>query len=125
MINPVFSHRYWFACKCPACAEDWKLLGENKQALWRADEDQGQLDFLESVYKCGVDFLEGGDRDQAVDNLVESIGGVYKLVKPPLDWVTRAEDKLRTCCNDMGTVIFSDTALKYNPNEKSDNPMVK
>jgi len=117
--------RYWFPCKCAACAEDWKLLGENKQALWKAEEDQGQLDFLESVYKCGVDFLEGGDRDQAVDNLVESIGGVYKLVKPPLDWVTRAEDKLRTCCNDMGTVIFSDTALKYNPNEKSDNPMVK
>ena len=93
--------------------------------MWRGEEDPGQLDYLESVYKCGADFLEGGDRDKAVDNLVESITGVYQLVKPPLDWVTRAEDKLRTCCNDMGTVTFSDTALKTNPSERSNNAMVK
>ncbi len=37
----------------------------------------------------------------------------------------RAEDKLRTCCNDMGSVVFSDIVLKINPNEKSKNLMTK
>lgn len=119
------SARYWFQCKCSACSADWSLLGKNSEPRWRDGEDQGKLDFLESVYKCGADFLENGQRNEAVENLVESINGLYELVLPPLDTLTRAEDKLRTCFNDMGTVVFSDTALKFNPAEKSNNPMIK
>ena len=119
------SARYWFQCGCSACSGDWPLLGGSSEPRWRDGADQGQLDFLESVSRCGAEFLENGQRDEAVENLVEAITGLYGLVRPPLDTLTRAEDKLRTCFNDMGTVVFSDTALKFNPAEKSNNPMTK
>ena len=69
--------------------------------------------------------MENGQTDEAVDNLVESINGLYEVVRPPLDTLTRAEDKLRTCFNNRGTIVFSDSALRVNPSEKSDNPMLK
>ena len=120
------SARYWFECKCLACTEDWPLLGKSQEPRWKGDiNEHARLEYLESVYKCGVDFLEAGDRDSAVENLKESIDGMYEIINSPWDILTRAEDKLRTCCNDMGTVVFSDTALKYNPHEKSSNLMVK
>ena len=119
------SARYWFKCKCKGCSEDWPLLGKSSDPKWREGTDEGKLDFLVSLYKCGADFIEHGQRDEAVESLVESINGLHELVYPPLDALTRAEDKLRTCCNDMGTVVFSDTALKFNPQEKSENLMTK
>ena len=43
--------RYWFKCGCMACTEDWNLLGENGKPSWKLKADDGQLDFLESLYK--------------------------------------------------------------------------
>jgi len=116
--------RYWFQCQCQSCTDNWPLLGKSTEPRWRGEADVAKLDFLESLYTCGADFIENGQRDDAIDNLVESIDGLYGLVGPPYDSLTRAEDKLRTCFNDLGTVVFSDSLLKINPNEKSSNPMI-
>ena len=47
--------RYWFTCGCQPCQQDWNLLGQNDKPKWRGKADNGQLDFLESLYK--VSFL--------------------------------------------------------------------
>lgn len=47
----VLDSRYWFKCGCQACKEDWNLLGQNDKPMWRSKADDGQLDFLESLYK--------------------------------------------------------------------------
>jgi len=112
------SARYWFHCQCPACVEDWPLLGKNEQPRWRTTEDHAKLDFYKSVYKCGVDFYDNGEKEEAIDNLKESINGLYEIVTPPLDCLTRAEDKLRSCYNLSGTVIMSDSFIRSNPDEK-------
>jgi len=112
------SGRYWFNCECIACSEDWPLLKENSKVVWKADKNQSALDDLKTVFDCGSDFMEHGQGKDAVESLTEYINEVYKLVDPPLETVIRAEDKLRTCFNNMGTVLFQDTALKINPQEK-------
>ena len=47
--------RYWFTCGCQPCQQDWNLLGQNDKPKWKGKADNGQLDFLESLYK--VSFL--------------------------------------------------------------------
>jgi len=112
------SGRYWFSCECRACKEDWPLLKENTKVCWKAEKNESALDDLKTIFDCGSDFMEHGQTKDAVESLTEYIDEVYTLVDPPLETVIRAEDKLRTCFNDMGTVLFQDTALKTNPQEK-------
>lgn len=122
------SSRYWFDCECPACREDWPLLKENTQVRWRGGKaKESALEDLKTVFDCGVDFMEHGQAKEAVDSLTEYINEVYGMVEPPLETVVRAEDKLRTCCNNMGTVIFQDNTpvLRTNPAERSSNLMTK
>ena len=111
------SSRYWFNCDCKACQEDYPLLKEATKVKWKADKNESALDDLRTVYECGADFLEHAQCDDAMDSLTEYINEVYTLVDPPLETVIRAEDKLRTCFNNSGTVLFQDTQLKTNPSE--------
>ena len=121
--------RYWFDCECCGCEEDWPLLGKAADQTgaprWRDQADAAQLSFLQSVFKCGTDFMDNGQTDDAIGSLQEAVTGLHELVRPPLDLLTRTEDKLRTCFNNLGTIVFSDSALKINPAEKSNNPMIK
>eukprot|EP00092_Neocalanus_flemingeri_P005382 GFUD01005799.1.p1 GENE.GFUD01005799.1~~GFUD01005799.1.p1 ORF type:complete len:667 (-),score=156.69 GFUD01005799.1:117-2117(-) len=112
------SGRYWFECDCQACREDWPLLMENSKIVWKGDENMSALEDLDTIYDCGSDFMEHGQGKDAAESLTEYINEVSKLIDPPLETVIRAQDKLRTCFNDMGTVLFQDTALKINPQEK-------
>ena len=50
--------------------------------------------------------MDHGQAADATGSLEEYVDGMYKLVEPPLETLVRAEDKLRTCYNNMGTVIF-------------------
>ena len=50
--------------------------------------------------------MDHGQAADATGSLEEYVDAVYNLIKPPLEIVVRAEDKLRTCYNNMGTVIF-------------------
>ena len=50
--------------------------------------------------------MEHGQAADATGSLEEFVDGMYNLVQPPLETLVRAEDKLRTCYNNMGTVIF-------------------
>ena len=50
--------------------------------------------------------MDHGQAADATGSLEEYVDAVYNLVNPPLEIVVRAEDKLRTCYNNMGTVIF-------------------
>ena len=50
--------------------------------------------------------MEHGQAADATGSLEEYVDGMYNLVQPPLETLVRAEDKLRTCYNNMGTVIF-------------------
>jgi len=112
------SGRYWFKCDCRACCEDWPLLKENNKMLWKGDKNESALEDLKTIFDCGSDFMEHGQGKDAADSLTEYINEVYKLIEPPLETVIRAEDKLRTCFNDMGTVLYQETTLKTNPQEK-------
>ena len=75
------------------------------------------LEDLRTLYDCGADFLEHGQTEDAVESLTEYINQVYSLVEQPLETIIRAEDKLRTCFNNSGTVLFQDSQLKTNPAE--------
>lgn len=110
--------RYWFNCECKACKEDWPLLKENTKVSWKGEQNESALDDLKTIFDCGSDFMEHGQGKDAVESLTEYINEVYTLVDAPLETVIRAEDKLRTCFNNIGTVLFQDTALKINPQEK-------
>jgi len=112
------SGRYWFKCECRACKDDWPLLKDNNKIHWKGDKNESALEDLKTVFDCGSDFMEHGQTKDAIDSLTEYINEVYNLLDPPLETVIRAEDKLRTCFNDLGTVLFQDTALKTNPQEK-------
>ena len=61
---------------------------------------------MKTLFDCGVDFMDHGQAADATGSLEEYVDGMYKLVQPPLETLVRAEDKLRTCYNNMGTVIF-------------------
>ena len=50
--------------------------------------------------------MDHGQAADATGSLEEYVDGMYNLVHPPLETLVRAEDKLRTCYNNMGTVIF-------------------
>ena len=50
--------------------------------------------------------MDHGQAADATGSLEEYVDAVYNLINPPLEVVIRAEDKLRTCYNNMGTVIF-------------------
>ena len=78
----------------------------SSQVRWRGEQDDSALDDLKTLFDCGVDFMEHGQAADATGSLEEYVDGMYKLVQPPLETLVRAEDKLRTCYNNMGTVIF-------------------
>ena len=50
--------------------------------------------------------MEHGQAGDAATSLSEYIDSMYGLVEPPLEKLVRAEDKLRTCMGDLGTVIY-------------------
>ena len=50
--------------------------------------------------------MDHGQAADATGSLEEFVDGMYNLVQPPLETLVRAEDKLRTCYNNMGTVMF-------------------
>lgn len=113
------SARYWFTCECGACEGDWPLLKANTTVKWRTEQqDTAGVEDLQSVYQCGLDFMEHGQGRDAATSLEEFIEGMYRVVEQPLEILIRAEDKLRTCYNDQGTVSFQDTVLKTNPQER-------
>ena len=62
--------------------------------------------------------MENGDQVQAKENLVEAVNGMYELVEPSYDPLIRAVDKLRSCYNAEGTVVFSNSVRITNPAEK-------
>ena len=109
--------RYWFNCDCRACREDWPVLQKATKVRWRGQEDEAALEDLRTLYDCGADFMEHGQAEDAIQSLTEYINEVYSLVQPPLETVIRAEDKLRTCFNNSGTVLFQETALRTNTAE--------
>merc|ERR1719483_520027 len=113
--------RYWFSCECKPCREDWPLLKENIKVRWRDMVDTASLDDLKTLYDCGAAMMDDGQTKEAEESLTDYINQMYGLVDPPLEVLIRAEDKLRTCCNNMGTVVFQDMMLKTNPAEKSNN----
>ena len=81
-------------------------------------QDVSVVEDLKCVYECGLDFMEHGQGRDAASSLEEFIDGMYRVVEQPLEVLIRAEDKLRTCYNDQGTVTFQDTVLKTNPQER-------
>jgi len=110
--------RYWFSCQCRACQEDFPLLKQANKIRWRKEDCcVSSLDDLKTIFDCGADFMEHGQCDDAIESLTEYINEVYEMVEPPLETVIRAEDNLRTCFNNAGTVIFQETHLKTNPAE--------
>ena len=108
--------RYWFSCDCRVCRQDWPLLAGATKVRWKA-ENEAALEDLRTLYDCGTDFMEHGQAEDAIQSLTEYINEVYSLVQPPLETVIRAEDKLRTCFNNSGTVLFQETALRTNTAE--------
>ena len=76
------------------------------QVRWRGEQDDSAVDDLKTLFDCGVDFMDHGQAGDATGSLEEYVDGMYNLVQPPLETLVRAEDKLRTCYNNMGTVIF-------------------
>ena len=78
----------------------------SSQVRWRGEQDDSAVDDLKTLFDCGVDFMDHGQAVDATGSLEEYVDGMYNLVQPPLETLVRAEDKLRTCYNNMGTVIF-------------------
>ena len=109
--------RYWFSCDCRACRQDWPLLAAATKVRWKAEKDEAALEDLRTLYDCGADFMEHAQTEDAVESLTEYINQVYSLVDQPLETIIRAEDKLRTCFNNSGTVLFQDSQLKTNSGE--------
>ena len=85
---------------------------------WRGEKDESALEDLRTLFDCGADFMEHGQAEDAKESLTEYINSVYALVEPPLETVIRAEDKLRTCYNNSGTVLFQDSQMKTNSAER-------
>ena len=83
------------------------------QVRWRVEQDDSAVDDLKTLFDCGVDFMDHGQAGDATGSLEEYVDGMYNLVQPPLETLVRAEDKLRTCYNNMGTVIFQ-VVIKVN-----------
>ena len=63
--------------------------GKSSEPVWRGAADPGRLDFLKSLYDCAADFLEHGQRSEAVESLTECLTGLYQQLSPPLDLITR------------------------------------
>ena len=102
---------------CRACREDWPLLAAATKVRWKGEKDEAALEDLRTLYDCGADFMEYAQTEDAVESLTDYINQVYSLVDQPLETIIRAEDKLRTCFNNSGTVLFQDSQLKTNPAE--------
>ena len=110
--------RYWFSCDCPACLEDWPLLKDAIEIKLKEDQDVSSLEALTEKYQKACECMDEGECGKAVENLTEYINKAYKVVDAPLEEVIRAEDKLRTCFNNQGTVLFQDSYVKTNNAEK-------
>jgi hypothetical protein len=80
-------------------------LGKSSEPTWRGTADPGRLDYLRSLYDCAADFLEHGQRDEAVGSLTECLAGLYELLIPPYDLITR-------CNVSFNYVILIDTSFK-------------
>ena len=89
------------------------------------------------MYSCGCDFMEHGQGRDAAQSLEEYVDSMYRsidkqtnkltnkqrhkpmynrparVVKQPLEVLVRAEDKLRTCYSDLGTVLFQVTLERF------------
>ena len=100
--------RYWFKCHCKACQENFPLLKEATKIKWKKDKDESALEDLKTIYECGADFMEHAQCKDAIESLSEYINDAYDIINPPLETVIRAEDKLRTCFNNLGTVYFQE-----------------
>jgi hypothetical protein len=64
-------------------------IGKSSEPIWRGTADPGRLDYLRSLYECAANFLEHGQRDEAVGSLTECLAGLYELLTPPYDLITR------------------------------------
>ena len=108
--------RYWFKCDCKACKANYPLLKEATTVKWRNAKNESALEDLKTIYECGADFMEHAQCGDAMESLTEYINEVYDMIEPPLEIVIRAEDKLRTCYNNCGTVHFPDTSSPQRSN---------
>jgi hypothetical protein len=87
--------RYWFQCTCKPCTQNWPLL-ENLPV-------NGKSENLKVVDEL---FSKGKVRESIVElsKLMES----YRKDEVPLQNLIRAEDKLRTCISNLGSVSFAE-----------------
>lgn len=85
--------RYWFDCQCPACCHNWPTLN----GLVKSTDELN----LESV----DEFMKQGDIPSATEVLIPLLHDFINDVNMS-EQLIRAEDKLRTCINSHGNIVF-------------------
>ena len=89
------SGRYWFQCSCKPCSQNWPLLDNlstncNLEPLKAVDE-----------------LLSRGNVTDAIKDL-SKILETYRKDQVPNQLMIRAEDKLRTCISNLGSVTVAE-----------------
>ena len=101
--NANFRARYWFDCCCASCAEDWPLLKELSDAKYTK---------LKPYIERAMAVMAEGKAAEAAAVWVKIIAALEKLRRkrggfgPPTEELVRAEDKLRTCVSNLGSLAF-------------------
>lgn len=93
------SARYWFECQCEACRENWPLL----DALPVLNVPTNQFD-------KATEKMNRGQVKDAIVHLKQHIIEAAAKTRPSQDLI-RAEDKLRTCISNLGSVVYTDTII--------------
>ena len=84
--------RYWFDCQCNACVKNWPLLAKLPK--------NSTID-LGLANKC----LETGRAEKAVDAVKQYLNNDDDF--SPSEEYIRAEDVMRRCINNQGTVVIA------------------
>ncbi len=99
--------RYWFDCKCTACADDWPLL---------KDLPAKKHDKLKPYMEKALDMMAKGKATEARVMWCKILA-VLKAKRPPTEECIRAEDKLRTCVSNLGNLAIVPVKEKEKPRE--------
>ncbi len=97
------SSRYWFDCGCVPCRQDWPLLAQLPN-----NREDGHSEAMAEAKTL----MDEGRPDLAVEPLCRHLNQCYVARKctdamRPSEDLIRAEDKLRVCVANLGTVVFA------------------
>lgn len=123
----TLASRYWFKCSCQACTEDWPtydtLSSDNfrlrcstkgckqlcRKEHHRCPKCKKQVSLQDGVVKElterfseGMEAMEAGDVDRAVQLFCSYLDTMYCVGAPPCRDMSRCQDALRMCLSNSG-----------------------